>query len=131
MAIRYARFRGKRVSKKWYVVLRHVERRGIKFSLNSGHRTIREQLALFRQNMHLVGGRWIPKPGRPLTAFPSPIAPHVRTGRADHALDLDNALAVARHLHAHGLHPSFPVFGEPWHLELPGAELTQLWRELR
>jgi hypothetical protein len=132
MAIKYVRFEGKRVSKKWYVVLRHLRKSGVEFTLNSGKRTMREQWALFRKNMRWDGRRWVPKPGRPLTAYPSPTAPHVRLGRADHALDMDNANKVAWHLkHKHGVNPTFPVAGENWHMELPSRELTKLWRELR
>lgn len=132
MTVKYARFHGKRVSKKWYVVLKHMEHAGVVFALNSGHRSMLEQTKMFRQNMHLVGGRWVPRPGKPLTAFPSPTAPHVRTGRADHALDLTGVPAVARHLRGvHHCTPTFPVPGEFWHLELPSDQLTRLWRELR
>jgi hypothetical protein len=131
MAISYERFHGKRVSKKWFVVLRHLEHMRIPFTLNSGKRTLAEQTALFRQNMHRVGGRWVPRPGRPLTAFPSPNAPHVLVGRAEHALDLGSPGNVASHLRAHGVTPTFPVPGEPWHLVLSKNDLTRLWRELR
>jgi hypothetical protein len=130
MTIHYAKFHGKTVSKKWWVVLTHMEQSGVIFTLNSGHRTMREQALLFKQNMHLVNGHWVPRPDRPRTAFPSPVAPHIRVGRADHALDLGMPGNVERHLRYHGAHPTFPVSGESWHLELPNDELTRLWREL-
>ena len=134
MAIRYVKFEGKRVSKKWYVVLKRAREAGhTTFRVNSGKRTMREQWALFRQNMRWDGRRWVPKPGRPLTAYPSPTAPHVRIGRADHALDLDHPESLARFLRSspRDAHPTFPVAGESWHLELPGKELTRLWKKYR
>lgn len=128
MSIVYTRFHGKRVSKKWAVVLRHAETAGVHFTLNSGKRTLAEQWSLWRHYKRY---------GSPVAAFPSPTAPHVRLGRADHALDVDTADGGARELaqylrhdprHAH---ISFPVSGEPWHLEIRGSDLTRLWRRYR
>lgn len=133
--MRYTRFHGVRVSKRWYAVLRRAEDAGYKFTLNSGHRTMTEQLSLFRQNMQFVAGRWIRRPGRPLTAKPTPNAPHIRLGRAAHALDVDTtnggAAGLARFLRLRGVHVAFPVPGEPWHLEISEDDLTRLWRQYR
>ena len=134
MAIRYVRFEGVRVSKKWYVVLKRARAAGHhSFKVNSGKRTMREQWALFRQNMRFNGRRWVQRPNHPLTAYPTPTAPHVRIGRADHALDLNNPQDLVIFLESppRNSHPSFPVFGESWHLELPGKELTRLWKKYR
>src|SRR5215207_5152933 len=87
MGVVYKNYYGKRVSRRWNRVLRAADRAGVKFHLTSGHRTMREQWALYNQNMQSPG---VPKPGRPLTAFPSPNAPHIRIGRAAHALDINS-----------------------------------------
>jgi hypothetical protein len=41
--IHYTRFDGARVSRRWAVVLRRARKNGVKFKINSGHRTMREQ----------------------------------------------------------------------------------------
>jgi lysozyme len=89
-----------------------------------------EQTRLFHQNMQLVNGRWVQRPGRPLTAFPSPTAPHIRVGRVDHALDV-NALDGGENrlqawLSKHGVLSTNPVAGEPWHLEASAGDLRRL-----
>lgn len=131
MAIRYARFDGKRVSKRWAVVLKRARKDGVRFQLTSGRRSMAEQWGLYRQNM--LNGR--PRPGRPLTAFPSPTAPHIRVGNPAHALDV-NALdggeaRLQRWLEKKGARPTNPVPGEAWHLELSLRDLTRLWRKYR
>jgi lysozyme len=120
---------GKRVSGRWHRLLTAAERDGVQFLLTSGRRTMAEQTRLFHQNMQFVGGRWVRRPGRPLTAFPNPNAPHIRVGRAAHAIDV-NALdggetRLQRWLEGKGLHPTNPVIGEAWHLEVPEAELRR------
>ena len=71
-----------RVSTEWHVVLTAARRDGVAFMVTDGHRTMAEQRDRFA-----VFQRF----GRPLAARPSPTAPHIRTGRADHAIDV-NAL---------------------------------------
>ena len=126
------RFDGKRVSRRWHRVLTAARRDGVKFTLTSGRRTMREQRALYQQNM---AGPGRPRPGRPLTAYPNPNAPHIRTGRQNHAIDV-NALdggetRLQRWLERHGARPTNPVPGEAWHLELTGPDLARLARRLR
>ena len=108
---------------------------GVQFTVTSGHRTLREQAALFRRNMQRVGTRWARRPGRPLTAFPSPTAPHIRVGRSAHALDVDaldgGEARLQRWLQRQGARPTNPVPGEAWHLEVPPADLKKLWRRFR
>lgn len=127
------RFDGKRVSRRWHRVLTAARKAGVKFTLNSGRRTMREQWALFRQNMRWTGSGWVPKPNRPVTAYPSPTAPHIRVGRQDHALDVNSVDGGEARLQAwlerHGAHPTNPVPGEAWHLELPARELRRLARK--
>src|SRR4051794_33661847 len=102
MAIAYVPYGTVRVSRRWRTVPRAADRAHAAFHVDSGHRTLREQARMFRQNMHFVGGRWVPKPGHPLTAFPSPNAPHIRVGRANHALDVNELDGGAQRL-AHWL----------------------------
>lgn len=124
-------FQGKRVSKTWREILVRASR-DIKFTLNSGRRTMREQWALFRQNMYGIGR---PKPGRPYTAFPSPIAPHVRVGRRDHALDVEPSDGGEQRLQnwltKHGVQAVNNVTGESWHMEAPAWQLRRLARKIR
>ena len=137
MPVRYHRYgrNNVRVSRKWLVVLQAADRAGVGFTVNSGHRTIREQTALFQQNMQFVRGRWVPKPGRPLTAWPSPTAPHIRLGRAAHALDVDTRdggeQRLENWLDAQGVNAENTVRGEAWHLELDTRELNRLYRRHR
>jgi GH24 family phage-related lysozyme (muramidase) len=128
-------FDGKRVSRPWKRILTEARAHGVRFLLTSGRRTIAEQTRLFHQNMQLVGGRWVQRPGRPLTAFPSPTAPHIRVGRVDHALDV-NALDGGENrlqawLSKHGVLSTNPVAGEPWHLEASAGDLRRLSDRIR
>jgi GH24 family phage-related lysozyme (muramidase) len=123
-------FDGKRVSRPWKRILTEARAHGVRFLLTSGRRTMAEQTRLFHQNMQLVGGRWVRRPGRPLTAFPSPTAPHIRVGRIDHALDVNALDGGENRLQAwlsnHGVLSTNPVSGEPWHLEAPAGDLRRL-----
>jgi hypothetical protein len=112
-------FQGKRVSTSWDIVLTDAAKR-VRFRLNSGRRTPAEQARLFAQNMHRVGGRWVPKPGHALTAFPTPGAPHYRYGRQNHSIDVDSFYgdgenALERELERMGLVIVNDVPGESWH----------------
>jgi lysozyme len=92
-----------------------------------------EQTALFKRNMQFVGGRWIPRPGRPLTAFPSPTAPHIRVGRHAHALDVNSLdggeTRLERWIERQGVNWRNTVPGESWHGELSGSDLKKLARK--
>ena len=125
-------FQGKRVSRRWKRVLTAADRK-IDFRLNSGRRTLAEQARLFRENMVRVG---VPKPGHALTAWPNPLAPHIRVGRQNHAVDVDmfagdGVQALAAWLRRHDVTPTFPVRGEGWHLELSGKDLKRLAKRLK
>ena len=79
-----------------------------------------EQQVLFEKSKH----------GGALAAFPSPTAPHIRTGRPDHALDV-NALdggagRLAAWLRRRGARATFPVPREAWHIEVPRDDLVRL-----
>lgn len=110
-------FDGQRVSEDWFSVLTAVRRGGVAFRLNSGRRTFAEQ-----QRLHDL---WRAGVGA-LAAVPSHAAPHIRTGREDHALDVDmhvgaGTAGVRAWLSAHGLATSLTVPGEGWHVEADSA----------
>lgn len=111
------------VSRQWYVLLhdvRHVDR--VPFHVNEGHRTFARQAQLFAENMIAPG---VPKPGQALTAVPSNSAPHIKTGRADHAIDFNNAAGVQRAAARRGVTLRLTVPGESWHLEPDPGELRR------
>jgi hypothetical protein len=125
-------FQGKRVSWAWKLALDAAERDGVEFRLNSGRRTLREQWALYRQNMSNGQAR----PGRPLTAYPNPTAPHIRVGLPNHALDVDTNVGegeqeLQNYLQRRGLRVGNPVSGEPWHMDADLASLLKLARRIR
>jgi hypothetical protein len=121
------RFQGKKVSTSWDHVLTHAQRMGVHFKLNSGRRTMREQLYLWRNRG---------KPGfAKLVAFPTPNAPHIRAGRQAHSLDVDTGgggeTHLQRFLRAEGLHPVNDVASEPWHLTVGERELRRYAKRVR
>lgn len=127
MAVTYHAFRGKSLSDDWYAVLSAAAADGVYFILNSGHRTMDEQWYLY--NGYRAG-----KPGFNLAAYPSETAPHIRVGRQDHALDInDNTVATLRGwLSSHGVRTHMNVPGETWHMEvLSASELHALADKLR
>lgn len=120
-------FQGKRVSRQWHRVLREAAKH-VAFQLNSGQRTMAEQWYLYRNRG---------KPGfAKLVAFPSPNAPHIRVGRQNHCLDVDQRAGgnvnLARYLARHGVNVKFNVPGEPWHMDpVNPAELRTFYRRLK
>ncbi len=127
MVIRYVPYGTVKVSRRWRTVLRAADRADVDFHVTSGHRTIPEQWDLFRRNMLRPG---LPKAGRPMTAFPSPTAPHIRVGRHAHAIDVNSLdggeTRLQKWLEKQGAHPTNPVKGESWHMELSGSDLKKL-----
>jgi hypothetical protein len=118
--VTYVGFRGRTVSREWAIVLTAAAEH-VAFALDSGHRTMREQRALYQHFLRF---------GSPLAAKPGADAPHIRLGRFDHAIDV-NALdggagRLAVWLRNMGAHPTFPVRGEPWHIEMPAEDLRSL-----
>jgi hypothetical protein len=120
MPVTYVGFRGKVVSREWAAVLT-VAAHDVAFQIDSGHRTMQEQQALYNTFLRV---------GSPLAARPSPIAPHIRVDRFDHAIDINaldgGAARLFAWLHGKGAHPVFAVPGEPWHIEMPASELRAL-----
>lgn len=122
-----ATFQGKRVSRDWHTVLTQAVRDGVRFSLTSGKRTLREQWALYRKYLNGTGN---------LAAYPSPFAPHIRTGRQDHALDVNSLdggeTRLQNYLEHRGLDMCNPVSGESWHMEaVSGRALRKEARQIR
>lgn len=113
-------FDGKPVSAEWHVVLSAARADGVRFRLNSGQRTMAQQRALYAT--YLAGGT--------LAAVPSANAPHIRVGRADHAIDVSaidgGAARLAHWLRSQGAAARFTVPGEPWHIEVPAGDLRRL-----
>lgn len=121
------RIDGKPVSKLWFIVLTEYRKRGGKFRVNSGRRTLAEQWRLWRAY----------KAGGTLAAYPVPSAPHINYNRANHAIDVDMyaVRAGAPHrmekwLRKHGVKATRPVRGEPWHLQVDRAGLLRLARQI-
>ncbi|HST43098.1 MAG TPA: peptidoglycan-binding protein [Conexibacter sp.] len=111
-------FDGKRVSDDWFAVLSAARRAGVRFRLNSGQRTLAEQQRLYDLWQAGIGN---------LAAVPSATAPHIRTGRQDHALDVDvnvggGAAGLRQWLRRQGVATSLTVAGEPWHVEADSAD---------
>lgn len=101
-------FQGKRVSAEWKVVLEAAWDDGVRMRLNSGARTFAEQAALYRLYQSGRGN---------LAAVPSHTAPHIRTGRPDHALDVDmhvgdGVQGLAKWLRKQGVSVAWTVPGE-------------------
>lgn len=122
MAVRYVKFEGKTCSYEWWVFLTAARAAEVAFSANSLRRTMAEQQALYNQNMS--GGR--PRPGRPLTAWPSENAPHIRVGRWDHAGDFEGAQALIAFGRKNGVTLALTVAGESWHLEFQSVSAAWL-----
>lgn len=125
-------FDGKLVSRPWYVVLTAARRAGVSFRLNSGRRTMAHQGRLRAAYLRYVKyGR----PWAPLAAVPSCSAPHIRCDRPDHANDVNSldggAARLAAWLRRHGARAAFTVPGEPWHIEVPLADLKKLAARFR
>lgn len=112
--VRYLPIDRELVSAEWHAVLMDMRRQGVHFNVNEGHRTMARQWYFWNNQG---------KPGFNLAAYPSPFAPHIRTGRIDHAIDFSNDLVVMRWLARAGLRPARTVRGESWHIEVTAERL--------
>lgn len=111
---RYLPIDGELVSAEWLAVLRDMRAAGVRFNVNEGHRTFARQWELYRLYRSGRGN---------LAAYPSPVAPHIRTGRIDHAIDFSNDSQVFAWLQRAGLQPRRTVFRESWHIEVTADRL--------
>lgn len=122
MSVTYVLFDNEFVSREWATVLHEMREDGIWFNVNEGHRSIERQWYFWNcyQCKCCNNGN--------LAAYPSDSAPHIRTGRIDHAVDFANPEAVMQWLSAKGLKPTRPAGAgtsnwEPWHIEVDAAAL--------
>lgn len=125
MAIRYKDFDGEPVSIAWHRVLTRARQKGVKFTIRDGHRTMAEQA--FLRRLYLAGRG-------ALAAVPSIFAPHIRTGRPDHALDVGpdpaSVQRLIRFLNSRGLQARLTVPGEWWHVEANPNRLVAFARRI-
>lgn len=97
-------------------ILSRQKGRKIRIRIRSGRRTMAEQTALYNQNMQSPG---VPKPGRPLTAYPNANAPHTQGIAADceiEGLDIGDFPGAIAALDRAGA--CLPVRTEDWHVQL-------------
>lgn len=125
MGVVYKTIDGEKVSRVWYALLSCLRKEGVVFHVNEGHRTIARQWYFYRL--------W--KSGRGnLAAFPSPFAPHIRSGRFDHAVDFNGAENVRKAAAKHGVTLTRTVrwpngtVREEWHLEANARQLLAFYR---
>jgi hypothetical protein len=111
-----ASFNGKRVSWPHKVILDDLERRGILKFINSGQRTMAEQTKLW-----LEKGQYHPIKNPDGAAFPNPFAPHIKKGKLNHAIDINDGTSdrVAAAYRDLGVPAVFNVSTEPWHIDFP------------
>lgn len=111
MAVRYVPWgAGDAVSYEWAVFLTCATRDGWPGRLNEGHRTFDRQWYFYTHQP-------------PLAAYPSNEAPHIRTGRFYHAVDVDGSDWLIAYGRRHGVTLVRTVrwpdgsIRELWHLE--------------
>lgn len=125
MGVIYKPLDGEKVSRVWHRLLTDLRTAGVQFRINEGHRTYARQWQLVRAQ-----GVWsFANPHG--AARPTPWAPHIRTGRYDHALDMDDRY-VAGFIKAcrdRGVTVTRTVPGEPWHVEANAAQLLRYYRK--
>lgn len=118
MGVNYVAIDRERVSKEWHSVLIDM-RKAVDFNVNEGKRTMARQWYFWRLYRSGRGN---------VAAYPSPIAPHIRVGRIDHAIDFSNDGAVFAWLSAKGLSPVRTVRGESWHIEISAKKLRAYYK---
>lgn len=116
------------VSGQWFGLLKDVYYLdGFRsFNVNEGHRTEARQRELIREK-----GLYNPVTNPTGAAAVSPNAPHIRTGREDHAIDADNAVGLIAACAKRGVRLSRPMASEPWHVEANATDLARYARKRR
>jgi hypothetical protein len=112
MTVTYVPIDGEEVSGAWIGLLRDLRNvDGIRFNVNEGHRTFARQRELIAQK-----GPW--SPSNPTgAAAATDNAPHIWTGRADHAIDFENVAGVITAARKRGVTLRQTVLPyEPWHV---------------
>lgn len=115
--VRYTIHDGELVSLPWKTVLVAMERDVGDNNVNEGHRTFERQQYFWNcyQCKCCNDGN--------LAAYPNSNAPHIRSGRIDHAIDFEDGAKAQNWLNAHGIRAYRPVPGESWHVEVNAADL--------
>lgn len=110
------------VSNQIFVLLYNIHKYSkIDFDITEGHRTLARQAELVKEK-----GLW--SPSNPTgAAAPSPRAPHIRTGRPDHAIDAVNAAALVEAMRRRGVRATRPLAAEPWHIEINRDDLKKYY----
>lgn len=120
------RIDNEKVSNLWYPLLwdiRNVDK--IPFNVNEGRRTMARQAELVRE-------KGLFSASNPTgAAAPSPIAPHIRKGRPDHAIDFDNAAGVVAAAARRGVKLVRPISTEPWHVEIASVTNVRAYNDRR
>lgn len=121
-------YHGKRVSRAHKIMLEAYEQEHGLVFLNQGRRTLAEQARFYAIYLRY---------GHPLAAKPLPGAPHIKWGRANHALDISAGTNagysqnVAAFYRAHGIQVAFNVATEAWHMDtFNEAELIRAAKRL-
>jgi hypothetical protein len=115
-----------KVSRVWFVLLWDLHFHSpVRFNVNEGHRTMDRQRELVREK-----GIWSTR--NPTgAAYPSSNAPHIRTLRFDHCVDLDNAMGVVEEAGRRGVALHRPLASEPWHVDPDRATLLRYYKKNR
>lgn len=121
--VKYHSIDGERVSSHIYVFLRSARAAGRAFEINEGHRTYARQAWFYNC--------WLTKRcnNGNLAARPSRNAPHIRTGRQDHAIDSDELTTLIDYGRQVGVTINRTVAGEPWHGEFNAAQLARFYKK--
>lgn len=126
MSVRYRGIDNESVSDQWYQLLRDIRYvDNVRFNVNEGHRTMARQWFFWR--IYQNGGN--------IAAFPSPFAPHIRSGRFDHAIDFNNAQGVMDAARRRGVTLTRTVrwpngtVREEWHLEANAGQLQAYYNK--
>jgi hypothetical protein len=124
MAVIYMPYQGEELSREIYsVFMAYTADTGNVLTLNEGHRTMLRQAELVRQV-----GLFNSKTNPTGAAWPSPFAPHIRTGRIDHAVDVPWQQWAAFMRWAAGKVKVFrPISSELWHWEFDAASLKRFF----
>lgn len=115
------------VSEQIFVLLYDIhESRPTGWNVNEGKRTWARQEELVREK-----GVW--SPSNPTgAAAPSHNAPHIWTGRPDHALDLDGVTVVMQEARRRGVTLTQTILpNEPWHVVPDAEELAYFYKKNR
>lgn len=125
MAVKYRSIDGELVSEHWFAFLSAARKDGVRFEINEGHRTLARQWYFYNcwRTKRCNNGN--------LAAYPSRNAPHIRTGRQDHAIDSDELQALIDYGRKVGVTILRTVRSESWHGEARASELAAFYKKAR